>query len=141
MRLHGDGVAAERLTIASWGGCTWGQRAAHFEPFTKQRKSHSEDQHNGDIARVKAMVRQPVTWVVVNMYKFRLSKAATRHPRTPLSLLGDPKDYLPGAVHRCGIASTPSPISLRSMPIAPGFNPPTKLADFFDLKKYPGKRG
>lgn len=137
---------AEQITIASWGGSYQAaQRIGIFEPFATATGTRiGEDQHNGDIARVKAMVQAgSVTWDVVNMYKFSVIQGCDDGILEPLdqALLGNPSDYLPGAVHRCGVASDIFANIIAYDASRAGANPPSKLVDFFDIQRFPGKRG
>lgn len=146
MCLTSANAQTRQLTVASWGGSYQAaQRTAHFEPFTKSAGvAVAEDQHNGDIAKVKAMVQaKAVTWDVVNMYKFSVIQGCDDGILEPLdaAAFGDPKDFLPGAIHRCGIASDIFANIIAFDKGRVGANAPQTLADFFNVEKWPGKRG
>lgn len=144
--LSGSIASAKDLTIAGWGGSYQAaQRAALFEPFADNVGIKIiEDQHNGDIARLKAMVQAgSVTWDVVSMYKFSVIQGCDEGILEPLdsTVYGNKDDYMPGALHPCGVASDIFANIIAYDQDRMGANPPTTLADFFDVQKYPGKRG
>lgn len=139
-------ATAEEVTIASWGGSYQAaQRSALFEPYTKQTGVKIlEDEHNGDISKIKAMVQgKSVSWGVANMGMVAVLQGCDQGllETVDKSVLGDPADYLPGAVTRCGVASdTFANVIAYDASRFTGEHPKT-ISDFFDLKKWPGKRG
>ncbi len=137
--------APKGITVASFGGAYQAsQQKAFFDPFTAATGiTVVVDQYNGELAKVKAMVAtKNVTWDVVDVEDnavFRGCEEGFLEPIDP-KVFGDASDYLPGAVHECGIASIAwSTVFAYDAAKIPK-DPPTTLADFFDLKKYPGKR-
>ena len=61
--------------------------------------------------------------------------------KLPVSVTGDPSTYLPGTLHPCGVASdTWATILVYDADRIKGDGPKT-WADFWDVKKFPGKRG
>jgi putative spermidine/putrescine transport system substrate-binding protein len=61
--------AGDELTITSWGGAYQeSQRKAYFEPFIKDGNKVTEEEYNGEIAKLRAMVEsKAVTWDVVDV--------------------------------------------------------------------------
>ena len=61
--------AADELTIVSWGGAYQeSQRKAYFEPFIKEGNKVTEEEYNGEIAKIRAMVESnAVTWDVIDV--------------------------------------------------------------------------
>ena len=147
------GVSAQQLTIASWGGAyTKSQTAAMYEPFSKKTgiKVLSED-YNGGLAEIRAQVQTGnVKWDVVDVEFAEALRGCDEglFEKIDASKLpkGDDgsdakKDFLPGMVNACAIANISYANVVAYDKAKLGANPPTKLEDFFDLKKYPGKRG
>ncbi len=144
---------AESITVVSWGGgYTQSQVKAYHEPFTAMTgiAIQSED-FNGGLAEVKAQVEAGnVIWDLVDV---ELSNAVLGCDEglletIDLSILppgddGTPAkdDFIPGTLHECAVASIVwSTIYAYDETKFPGGGPKT-VADFFDTKKFPGKRG
>ncbi len=145
--------AAESLTVISWGGAyTRSQVKAYHEPFYKKTgiKINSED-YNGGIAQIKAQVDTGnIKWDVVDLEPGDVVRACDEgllveiDPATlPAAPDGTPasKDFLEGALFPCGVSSIVwSTVYAYDSTKFPGTKPST-IADFFDTKKFPGKRG
>lgn len=138
------GEGARTLTITSFGGAyATSQREAYYKPFTRETGvAIVEDEYNGELSKVKAMVRAgSVTWDVVDMEADSVLRGCDEGLLEPIdkALLGDVADFLDTAVHDCGVAS-----AVWSMVIAYDEKKlpsgPAGVADFFDLTKFPGKR-
>ncbi|HHL20209.1 MAG TPA: ABC transporter substrate-binding protein, partial [Aliiroseovarius sp.] len=148
----GTAAMAGELTVVSWGGAyTKSQIEAYHKPWMALTGNTilSED-YSGGLAEVKAQVESGnVTWDVVDV---ELSDAIRGCDEGLLeeidkSILppapdGTPaeEDFIPGALTDCAVAnivwSTIFAYDSSKMP-----NGPTTIADFFDLEKFPGKRG
>ena len=143
--------AKEEITVVSWGGAyTKSQQEAYHKPYMKDTGNVvvSED-YNGGLAEVKAQVEAGnVTWDVVDV---ELSDAVRGCDEglleeiDPSILLpaadGTPasKDFLPGTVHDCAVGNIVwSTIFAYDSTKLKGVK---SLVDFFDVKKFPGKRG
>jgi putative spermidine/putrescine transport system substrate-binding protein len=143
---------AGEITVVSWGGAyTKSQVEAYHKPWIAQTGNSvvSED-YNGGLAEVKAQVEAGnVTWDLVDV---ELSDAVRGcdegllepidHSILPAAPDGTAAtdDFLPGTLHECAVAnivwSTIYAYDSSKMP-----NGPKTMADFFDLEKFPGKRG
>ncbi|HER25608.1 MAG TPA: extracellular solute-binding protein [Rhodospirillales bacterium] len=149
----GTAFAAGNLTVVSWGGgYTKSQVEAYHKPWEAMggKKINSED-YNGGLAEVKAQVESgKVTWDLVDV---ELSDAIRGCDEGLLeeidkSILppgddGTPaeQDFLPGTLTDCAVASIVwSTIYAYDDTKFSGAKP-TTMADFFDTKKFPGKRG
>ena len=145
--------AAESITVTSFGGAfSKSQVEAYQKPFMKKTgiKVNAEV-YNGGLAEIRAQVQSGnVTWDVVDVEKqdltggcdeglFEAIDPAILDPApdgTPAT-----KDFLPGAIHECGVATIVwTTIVAYDKTKFPG-EKPSKLADFFDVKKFPGMRG
>ena len=146
-------LAAESITVTSFGGAfSTSQIEAYQKPFAaKTGVTVNAEVYNGGLAEVRAQVQAGnVTWDVVDLEKQDLTAACDEGLLEPIdwSTLppapdGTPaeKDFIPGALHECGVATIVwTTIVAYDETKFPG-EKPTKLADFFDVKKFPGMRG
>ena len=144
--------AADAITVVSWGGAyTEAQRQAFYEPFTKATgiTINSVD-YNGGLGQIKAQVEaKNVTWDVVVGEKalaeigcFDTILEKQDPALLPAAKDGTPadQDFIEGTISDCGIGSViwSTAIAYNTSKLADG---PKTIADFFDLKKFPGKRG
>jgi len=144
---------AEELNVVCWGGAyTKSQQHAYYTPWEEATgNTVNSIDYDGNIAPVKAQVESGnVTWDVVDV---ELSDAVLLCDEGLAELLplddlppapdGTPaaEDFIPGTLHDCAVASIVwTNIYAYDTTVFPD-NPPTTVADFFDLEKYPGKRG
>lgn len=147
------GVAsAEDLTVVSWGGAyTKSQVEAYQKPWmAKTGKSIISEDYNGGLAEVKAQVEAGnVTWDIVDV---ELSDAVRGCDEglfeeidpsiLPAGTDGTPAadDFIEGAINDCAVANIvwSTIFAYDKSVLADG---PANLVDFFDLEKFPGKRG
>jgi len=144
---------AQSLTVVSWGGAyTNSQVKAYHEPWEKKTniKINSED-YNGGLAQVKAQVESGnVTWDLVDV---ELSDAVRGCDEglfvsidpaiLPSAPDGTPAmdDFVKGTVTECAVGQIVwSTVYAYDSSKFPGAKPKT-IADFFDTKRFPGKRG
>lgn len=144
--------AAGELTVVSWGGAyTKSQVEAYHKPFIEKTGINikSED-YNGGIAEIKAQVEAGnVTWDIVDVELSDAIRACDEglletidHSTLPAGADGTPatEDFLPGTLYDCAVANiiwtTIFAYDKEKMP-----NGPKTMADFFDTKAFPGKRG
>jgi putative spermidine/putrescine transport system substrate-binding protein len=145
--------AGDAITVTSFGGAyTKSQLEAHYKPFTKKTGMtvNSED-YNGGIAQIRAQVESGnVSWDVVDIETQDLTAACDEGlleiidtTKVPAGADGTPadQDFIPNALHECGVGNIIwSNIIAYDKTKFPGEKPKT-VADFFDLKKFPGMRG
>ncbi len=146
-----DGHAKE-LTIVSWGGAyTKSQVEAYHKPYIEKTgtKINSED-YNGGIAEIKAQVEAGnVSWDIVDVELSDAIRACDEglletidHSTLPAGADGTPatEDFIKGTLYDCAVANIvwSTIFAYDSSKISDG---PKTMADFFDLKKFPGKRG
>ncbi len=149
----GAAAAADKLTVVSWGGAySMSQVKAYHEPYEAKKgiKILSEN-YNGGLAEIKAQVEAgKVTWDVVDLElsdavrgcdeglleELDLSQLPPAPDGTPAK-----EDFIAGTLHDCGVATILwSTIYAYDAGRMTGGKPRT-IADFFDTKKFPGKRG
>lgn len=151
--LTGVAFAAQAdVTVMSWGGAyTVSQVEAYHKPFTAATGTAviSVDSENPAPA-IKAMVEAGNVTVDVGDVEYadaiRLCDEGLLEPIDAASLpagadgVAAADDFLPGAVTECAVStivfSTVYAYDTTKFPEGP-----TTIADFFDLEKFPGKRG
>lgn len=150
--LLAGAASAGSITVVSWGGAyTKSQVEAYHKPWSKKTGNTvvSED-YSGGLAEVKAQVEAGnVTWDLVDV---ELSDAIRGCDEGILETIdpailppapdGTPatEDFIPGAITDCAVANIvwSTIFAYDKTKLNPG---PTTIADFFDLEKFPGKRG
>ncbi len=140
--------AQEReLRIVSWGGSFQAaQRKVYFEPFTKETgiKIKEDEWAKSNMAVVEAMVKSgKITWDIIDQGGMDIIAACDAGIVEPLDIdaLGGLDRYLPGSVYECGIHTTiAAEIPAYNSDKFPG-EKPDSLADFYNVGKFPGKRG
>jgi putative spermidine/putrescine transport system substrate-binding protein len=149
----GPAIAADSLTVVSWGGAyTKSQIEAYHKPYAAKygTKIQSED-YNGGLAEVRAQVETgKITWDVVDVEVSEAVRGCDEGLFEPIdtsSLLPAPSgtpaedDFIPGSVVECAVATIVwSTVFAYDADVMTGAKP-TTLKDFFDVKKFPGKRG
>jgi putative spermidine/putrescine transport system substrate-binding protein len=138
--------AQESLTITSWGGSSQdAQRKAYFDAFTKETGVViKENVWSGELAKLEAMVKAGnVTWDVLSAGTTHIDQICESGlvERISIAMFGKKEDFVEGADRPCGVQSTFTGQVLGFKPARYVDGGPSRLADFFDLKKYPGKRG
>lgn len=146
-------VAADAgITFVSWGGAyTRSQMLAYVRPFEQSTGTEVEVlDYNGGLAEIRAQVRSlNVRWDVVDLEAADVVRGCEEGlllPIDPAALAPAPDggpaaaDFIEGGLLECGVGTTAwaTVIAYDPRDLAP---PPTTLAAFFDLQRYPGKRG
>ncbi len=145
-------ASAEEINVMSWGGAyTKSQVEAYGKPFTKETgiKVNWIDADN-PATPIKAQVEAGNVSVdvadVERSDAIRLCDEGLLeeidHSMLPPAPDGTPaeKDFIPGALTDCGVANIVwSTVVAYNKDNVNG--EPTSIADFFDTKKFPGKRG
>ncbi len=135
---------ARDLTIVGWGGATQdAQRQVYFGPWkAKTGQKLVEDSYNGGLAKIKAMVdSKSITWDVVQVEAPDLLRGCEEGLFEPLdwTKLGGQGKFMETATNECGVGtivwSTVLAYNAARMPQGP-----KSWADFWDVKKFPGKR-
>ena len=145
-------LAGKSLVVVSWGGAyTTSQIEAYHKPFEAQTgaKINSVD-YNGGIAEIKAQVEaKNVTWDVVDMELADAQRACDEGllekidaGTLPAAPDGTPalQDFIPNGITQCAVTTIVFS-HIVAYDSSKFQTQPTKLADFFDVKNFPGKRG
>ncbi|WP_175254199.1 ABC transporter substrate-binding protein [Pseudomonas sp. BMW13] len=137
--------AASQLRVVSFGGSVRdAQREAFYRPFREASDVVVvSGSYNGDFGKLRKMqAMQHVSWDVIEVEAPELVRGCEEGLFQPIdaSALGDTSSYLPGAIRPCGVG-----IFVWSMALAYDSKrfgqAPTGWADFWDVQKFPGKRG
>ena len=145
---------AADLTVTSWGGAyTASQQKAYGAPWEAKtgKKIHWEN-YNGGLGEVKTQVESgAVTWDIVDILPDQARTGCDEglFEKIPDSALAPAPDGTSFAddmqVPRPNDCVAPqiwwSYMAFYDSKVFSGDNAPSKFADFYDLKSYPGKRG
>jgi len=141
------------LTVVSWGGTyTRSQMLAYVKPYRQDRGEWvSMETYNGGLDEIREQIETAnVVWDVVDFELADLIRGcregllekidhgilAAGDDGTPVS-----EDFIPGALTECGVGQTVWATVVAYNNKSVGGERPTRVADFFDMKKFPGKRG
>ena len=136
---------ATDLTVVSFGGANKNaQVKAFYEPWQAAGNGKIiAGEYNGEMAKVKAMVdTNSVSWNLVEVESPELARGCDEGLFEELdpALFGNADDFVEGAIQPCGVGffvwSTVLAYNADKLASAP-----TGWADFWDVKKFPGKRG
>ncbi|EPJ45911.1 MAG: family 1 extracellular solute-binding protein [Osedax symbiont Rs1] len=143
--LVNTAVQARPLTVVGFGGAAQqAQKSTMVDPFTAKTKIEVlADSYNGGLAKIKAMVdSKTVTWDVVLLEDPDLIQACEEGLIEPMdwASVGGKDLYLESAVSECGLGHIiwSNVIAYNKATLAAG---PESWVDFWDVKKFPGKRG
>jgi len=136
-------VAQQQITVVNFGGANGNaQKKAFYEPIEKSGLKVVPVEYNGEQAKIKAMVEtRKVTWDVVEVESPDVARGCDEglFEKLDYSKIAPKADFLPAAVTECGIG-----IFVWSTVMAYDADklktPPVTWADFWDVKKFPGKR-
>lgn len=137
---------AAELVVANPGGAIGiAQQKAYFEPFKKATGTNITvvpDSDGMGMSKVKAMVEtKKVTWDVIEVESGDIFRACEEglFEKIDFSKIGNRADFMPEAITECGVG-----MQVWSFVMAYDASklkqPPTSWADFWNTKKYPGKR-
>ncbi|MDH4393632.1 MAG: ABC transporter substrate-binding protein [Aquabacterium sp.] len=137
-------AAQSQLTVVNFGGANANaQKKAFYEPFEKTGTKIVSVEYNGEQAKIKAMVEtKKITWDVVEVESPDVERGCDEglFEKLDWAKIGAKADFLPAAVHECGVGifvwSTVMAYNGDKLKTAP-----VSWADFWDTKKFPGKRG
>jgi len=144
-------AAEDSITVVSWGGAySESQRKAYHEPYMAETGIKIiEAEYTGDIAQMRAMVESGnVTWDVIDVDAATALAGCDQGflEEIDYAKVGQPKDkFVVGGALDCGVATivyaTVFGYDNANVGNLWGGNAPTTIADFYDLEKFPGKRG
>lgn len=139
--------AAGPITVVGWGG-SWDKayKDGVWDKYTEQTGIPIvHEEWAGEVAKVRAQVQAGnITYDVVSTEAPGMEIGCAEGLFVPLTpeITGDPENYLPGTLHECGVASdTWATILTYNTDVFKGDAGPKSWADFWDVEKFPGKRG
>lgn len=147
--VHPLHAQSAEITVATWGG-DYGeaQQAATFKPFTRATSIGIRIHHHGSDYQplFEATGTGTPSWSVVDIEHDLLDKGCTNGTFEKLDaelLIGKAAqtDFIPGTLHPCGIGSLIWSQAVAYDALLFKDRPPATLADFFDLARFPGRRG
>lgn len=137
-------VLAADLVVVSFGGNNKdAQTTAFYEPFQKTTGVKLvAGEYSGELAKIKAMVdTRSVNWDVVEVGSSELARGCEEglFEQLDWARIGDGKELIDGAVQPCGagIFVWSTVLAYDGDRLKEG---PTSWKDFWDVKKFPGKR-
>ena len=136
--------AQQQMTITGWGGAYQAsQREAYFKPFTEKTGIKVvEEEYNGEVSKVRAMVQSgSVSWDVLDVDSQGAIEGCDQGVFEVLDWdrLGGRDAFLDGSTTDCAVGSvTYSTLFAYNADIFK--EGPTRIADLFDVEKFPGKR-
>lgn len=151
--ISGAALGADAVTLASFGGAYGdSQKKAYTEPFQAATGTHvTITEYNGGLGEIRAQVESgDVAWDVVDVEMQDAVRGcddglfeSLKGLKLPAASDGAPasEDFLPGTLTDCGVGSIvwSTILAVRDDKFPSG--KPATVKDFFDLQKFPGKRG
>ncbi|SCK16433.1 ABC transporter substrate-binding protein [Vogesella sp. LIG4] len=133
------------LVVVSYGGANKNaQTQAYYQPYAK---AHGVNvigaEWNGEAAKLKSMVdTRTVSWDVVEIDSQLAGRGCEEGILEPINpaKIDSRADMMPGALLPCAVGMFVSSTALAYSPSRLK-GTPTGWKDFWDIKKYPGKRG
>ncbi len=150
--LAAPGLAAQELTVVSWGGAfARALEEAIIKPFEAETgiEVRLED-YNGGLAQIRAQVETgSVFWDVVDLELFDGVRGCEEglFELLDLSILaaapggGAEEDFFPDTLGECGMGTIFYSTVFAYNNETVGERKPETIADFFDLENFPGRRG
>ena len=144
LAAFGASASAAELTVVNFGGANGdAQKAAFNQPFEKATGNKvTAVEYNGEQAKVKAMVEaKHVSWDVVDVESGDVGRGCDEglYEKLDWSKIAKKTDLIPEAYQTCGagifVWSTVLSYNADKLKTAPA-----NWADFWDVKKFPGKR-
>lgn len=142
----GPALAGDPITVVGWGG-NWDKayKEGVWDRYTAQTGIPIVlEEWAGELAKVRAQVQSGnITYDLVSPEAPSVEIGCAEGLFVPLTpeITGDPSRYHPGTIHECGVASdTWATILAYNADVISGEGP-RSWADYFDVEKFPGKRG
>ncbi|HSI50424.1 MAG TPA: ABC transporter substrate-binding protein [Ideonella sp.] len=138
-------LAQSQLTVVNFGGANGAaQKKAYVEPFEKSSGAKLVIvEYNGEQAKIKAMVETgKISWDVVEVESPDVARGCDEglFEKMDWRKVGSKADFQPAAVTECGVGAFvwSTVMAYNGDKLKDG---PKTWADFWDTKKFAGKRG
>jgi putative spermidine/putrescine transport system substrate-binding protein len=137
--------AAETLNVVTFGGAyETAAKKAYFDPFTQATGvNFSLESYDGGLAKLSAMEQaKNTTWDLIDLESNDAITACDEGllKKFDKKSLGNTSDFIPGSISDCAVASMVWS-TVYAYDASKLKTPPSTISDFFDLQKFPGKRG
>jgi putative spermidine/putrescine transport system substrate-binding protein len=137
---------ARDFTVVGWGGAAQDrQRALYYAPFAKEQGiPFKEDTYLGGWGQFQAMeATGEVPWDVVQVETAEMIRGCEEGTFAELdwSKLPPKSSFIEHAATRCGVGTIVWAVLMAYNADRLKGNEPVTMADFWDTKKWPGKRG
>ena len=151
--LPGISAAQQAITVASWGGAyTVSQVEAYHKPFeAKSGVKVTSVDYSGALSEIAAQVKTGnIKWDVIDLEPAEALKGCEEGlfekidpSKLPAGADGTPaaKDFATGMILPCAIGNITYANVVAFDKAKMGANGPKSLEDFFNVGKFPGKRG
>jgi Bacterial extracellular solute-binding protein len=134
---------ARDLSVVSWGGAYQdGQKEVYFKPFNAAGTKLTDEAWDGGLGVLRTKIKGGAnTWDVVQVEADELEVGCDEglYEKLDAAKIGGASRYLPGTVHACGVGAI-----IYNLVLAYDGDKtktaPAGWGDFFDTKKFPGKR-
>ena len=134
---------ARDLTVVSWGGAYQdGQKEVYFKPFNASGTKLVDEAWDGGLGVLRTKIKGGNNnWDVVQVEADELEVGCDEglYEKLDAAKIGGAARYLQGTLHPCGVGAI-----IYNLVLAYDGdkvkNAPAGWADFFDAKKFPGKR-
>ena len=137
-------AGARDLTVVSWGGAYQdAQREAYFKPFMATGTKMAEESWDGGVGTLRAKIQGGANnWddVQVESEELLLGCEEGLFEKIDWAKLGGKDKFLPDAVHDCGVGAIVYSFVLAYDGDKIKGDAPKNWADFWNTKKWPGKR-
>ncbi len=143
--MASGGAAARDLTVVGFGGALQdAMRQAYFQPYGQAKgQPLIEESYTGGIAKLKAMNQsRTVTWDVLQMDENEMSLACDEGllEKFDWKTQANAAEIIPQAQAPCGVGAFVWS-EILAFDAARTANGPRSWADFWDVARWPGKRG
>ena len=144
--------SGDELTFTTWTGPYMRSQMLGFvRPYEEETGSRLNVEHyNGGIDELRDQVESAnVVWDVVDLTQADSLRACSEGLLEDISSVALPdgqdgtpyeEDFVDGALNACGVGVIVWATAFAYNNSVAGKEPPTSIADFFDVKKYPGPR-
>ena len=146
-------AGSEALTVVSWGGSyARACQKAYHQPFSAETGIEIRlESYNGGLAQIRAQVETgKVYWDLVDLEMADAARGCDEGLLEPIVAADLPpapdgtpagEDFFPDMITECGVGMLfYSTVYAYNPAYLPGPKP-TTIRDFFDLEKFPGRRG
>ena len=138
-------ATARDLSVVSWGGAYQdAQREVYFKPYMEAKKAKlAEESWDGGVGVLRAKAQGGANnWDVVQVESEELALGCEEglYEKVDWAKLGGKDKFLPAAVSDCGVGAIVYNF-IFAYDAAKLKDGPKSWADFWDVQKFPGKRG